>query len=1282
MKKFFKSVFLLLIVVSLTFVFVSCAILGGEDGTKDKGNKYTITFNTNGGESFISSQEYSAGAQLNNLPTPTRSGYDFMGWKDEKGNEYNSSSTMPEANITLIAQWTKSVSTFEDNYLKIKPAKKVSKSNYDDYPEVQECIVIELTSDDLGGMERVGEYNNFDMIGQKIIDVSVTDDYTLLWYEGNWNNLNGSQMFTLDYGSNIQLVTVSQSQQVVKRYLVNIYVKYDYYVDLYKSIRESNPYDSVRVIEGELVPTDIEKIDAENLTYREMIYYDRDERCYLPYDFSSPVNDDLALYQNYEDVEVKVVDDSGNYLKSLNLTPYMDMGALEITETEGYDFIGYKLNKNGTEIYFAESQGYTCGHYLGDKDEYFDTLVADLRPIRYYQYFDSESTNVLHVQKLIPVVVFTTSDIEAVSEIIYVPEGGKAAAPSAVPVIGDRTLVVGWEHYEYTTYLDWEEKKWCLTTFDFTDKIINESVSIFPETEKLPSTTDFALSAGMTRELDAGDTGLVQMFAPCPEEYTLVISATEEMRFTVNSYMDKGAETYTVKGGETVSAVIDFTDGGFNNYASFIIDSAKAPFTIKLEGSTASTSSSSIDLNGEKLIEYGEEALLLSDKEGYAYKCTDEDGNEIWSYIDEWKYLDGQDFVCNFSETKPLPATITFDSQGGDAVASITQEVDTEIVLPTPVRDGYYFIGWFTDPMPVSFNQRFESEKMPLKDTVLYAGWADAELHDDFYYEINGNEITVTGRNYWQTDLVIPSEMFGLAVTAVSEKAFYNDTGLVSLTIPATVTEIGKDALAKTKMKNIEVSPDNPNYKTSNGVLFSKDGTVLIVYSSTDSTSLQYQIPESVTMICDYAFSGFSSMEITIPDSVVKIGRDAFKDLSIASCTTVNGVIYAGKWVIDCTSDAAGKITLEDGTVGIADYAFGNATEITSIVLSESVKYIGDGVFNNCGKLTTVNCNATSEYINVNGVLYSADSKTLIKAFNVQGEFSVPATVTKISGLAFEDCDSLTKVIIHKDVTEIGEKAFSGCTAIESFVVDSNNPNYSGFNGSLYSKDMKTLIKACDNGSEVFTTPSGVTTIADAAFDKMICYNTIVISSGVTKIGEEAFWFATVNSLALPDSIKVICENAFYFSNIENLYISNIGKWCTIRFVNSQSNPVYRSSNIYLDGEQVTSVAIPEGVESISAYAFYGWKALTNVTLPDSLEIINKYVFGMCENLESIVIPEKVTYIGQNAFLGTNTETIFEGNKRWITYFMNSVIIKTSAQMNDQKIELYIYTSSWQVFSN
>jgi len=132
----------------------------------------------------------------------------------------------------------------------------------------------------------------------------------------------------------------------------------------------------------------------------------------------------------------------------------------------------------------------------------------------------------------------------------------------------------------------------------------------------------------------------------------------------------------------------------------------------------------------------------------------------------------------------------------------------------------------------------------------------------------------------------------------------------------------------------------------------------------------------------------------------------------------------------------------------------------------------------------------------------------------------------------------------------------------------------------------------------------------------------------VTSIGDYIFRFCDeLISVTIPASITSIGRDAFeYCDKLTAVYVSDIAAWCNINFATEASNPLYEAKNLYLNGELLTHLVIPEGVIKISAYAFRSCN-ITSLTLPNSLTFIDDGAFSYSD-ITSIIMPNSVTYIG------------------------------------------------------
>jgi hypothetical protein len=142
-----------------------------------------------------------------------------------------------------------------------------------------------------------------------------------------------------------------------------------------------------------------------------------------------------------------------------------------------------------------------------------------------------------------------------------------------------------------------------------------------------------------------------------------------------------------------------------------------------------------------------------------------------------------------------------------------------------------------------------------------------------------------------------------------------------------------------------------------------------------------------------------------------------------------------------------------------------------------------------------------------------------------------------------------------------------------------------------------------------------------------------ILGEEITSIGTHAFCSCfNLTTINIPNSVTSIGANAFLWSNLTSVHISDMESWYKIQFENAESNPVYIANHLYVNGEEIKSLEIPNSVTNIGNYTFAGFKALTSVIIPNSVTKIVSSAFWRCSGLTSVTIPNSVTSIGDYAF--------------------------------------------------
>ena len=376
---------------------------------------------------------------------------------------------------------------------------------------------------------------------------------------------------------------------------------------------------------------------------------------------------------------------------------------------------------------------------------------------------------------------------------------------------------------------------------------------------------------------------------------------------------------------------------------------------------------------------------------------------------------------------------------------------------------------------------------------------------------------------------------------------------------------------------------------------------------------------------------------------------------SSVSCTinkTINGVSSTDKADSKGDIEKTPAVTYEDGAIIFTSSSGGKVFvgyyENTMTEFDASPYFVvGSNAFAYCNSVTSIKIPADMEvpYLDFSSCAivcaeYSTDhninfDKSKLQTLVLSGsgevsgfggctelrEVTLKGDFTSIRGFAFEGCSSLASIVIPAGVTSIGDYAFYGCSSLASITIPTGVTSIGNY-----------AFRNCSSLASI-TIPAGVTSIGEYAFAGCSSLASITIPTSVTSIGENAFaGCSSLASITIPTSVTSIGYDAFY--NCDNLtsvyYLGDIAGWCGINGLDSLMS---NRPALYLNGAKVEGeVVIPEGVETIPDYAFYGQTGITSITIPAGVTSIGNSAFDNCKNLTSIVIPAGVTSIGDFAF--------------------------------------------------
>ena len=444
---------------------------------------------------------------------------------------------------------------------------------------------------------------------------------------------------------------------------------------------------------------------------------------------------------------------------------------------------------------------------------------------------------------------------------------------------------------------------------------------------------------------------------------------------------------------------------------------------------------------------------------------------------------------------------------------------------------------------------------------------------DNKYYSVTGIGSCT------DSNVVIPSTYEGLPVKVIERGAFANNETMQSIVLADSITTIYDEAFAYCKNLN------------------------------------SVTIPDSLTYIHPYVFNTCSNLT-----DVHVVSLEAWCNILFANEYS-SPLRYADNFYVN--NELLTELVIPESISTIQSYAFFGYSKLTSVVFHNGVTEIKADAFKYCSKLTDVYAPDFSSWLAIsfknsysNPLQYAEnwyvndapvtelvipEGVTSVKPYILGGDVNVtkatiPSHVVSIESCAFLGNEKLTSVVISEGVTTIDGWAFGECTGLTSILI-----------------------------------PDSVTAIGYAAFSDCSNLETVTIGDGVTAIQDKAF-ANCINLTEITIGKSVASFGLFVFDRCEKLTrvnVTDLSAWCGINF---QSNPLSIAKKLYVNGELVTDLIIPDTVTEIKYNAF-GWcESLTSVIIDNNVTKIGIQAFTNCINLTTAVVGDGVTLIDEYAF--------------------------------------------------
>lgn len=625
----------------------------------------------------------------------------------------------------------------------------------------------------------------------------------------------------------------------------------------------------------------------------------------------------------------------------------------------------------------------------------------------------------------------------------------------------------------------------------------------------------------------------------------------------------------------------------------------------------------------------------------------------------------------------PERITVSFETNGGESLFPVKVPVSAESLdLPTPVRNGYVFDGWYYDS---ALSSKVDIKVIPEEDCTFYAKWTPQLVTVTF----NADGVLSYKYVSYGSDLPV-SEM-----PAVPEKPGYDGRwltdGLTNVTAPVTifaqyylanysVTYVvdGEEYAFYSGLPGDSIlSPDEPEKENSYFYGWYYDTAFsdpcltlpvavpdsnLILYArfldnSDMSRYLSYTVSDGEAKVTGLTSIGKNQTLIIIPET---LGGYPVTSVGGPSSDPAAGKVFS--------SEVLSTLVIPGTVKTVGDYAFFDIPTLTEIKIEEGLISVGKGAFAGLSSLTKISLPASVETVGdyaFAAIRPSQDPEETLELYDFGCDAALSGSV--LSEIVFAAGSSLR---------ELGKNVLSYTSATSFTLPDSDNytfdyrsfalssltdilsanPSYVSVDGTLYSADLSRFVylplaksgditlqdgvSSVDEGAFLgnenilsVTLPDSLQHIGDRAFYSCTALESVAFGaeSALLTVGDEAFSLTGIKSFDLPDSVQSIGERVF-------ASCSDLSS-----FVYSGSNLSAVPDETFKDCSSLTSLTITGATVSVGDYAFYGCSSLSELIFPAQsiLAEIGSYAFYDCASLRSFSLPSSLKTIGAYAFAGS-----------------------------------------------
>lgn len=525
------------------------------------------------------------------------------------------------------------------------------------------------------------------------------------------------------------------------------------------------------------------------------------------------------------------------------------------------------------------------------------------------------------------------------------------------------------------------------------------------------------------------------------------------------------------------------------------------------------------------------------------------------------------------------------------------------------------------------------------------------------------NTLNSIGERAFSGCTALSSISFPNTLNSIGSRAFYGCTALTSIDLPDSMDAIENYAFAEcNSLKEIKL-PQNLTL-IDHDVFYNCTSLISIdiPFSVTTIGDCAFQFCESLasvkisgplTTIGKYAFDGCRDLtSITLPDSVETIGNTAFRNSGLVYFTIPNATNIINEYSFQgCTR--LKSVTTHEGITAIGSHAFELCSSLTSFVIPSTVKEIGRQAFRFCSSLKSIELPG--------GLQAGMDEYVFEGCSNLQS-ITISEGITTIGGWAFRDT-SLTSVNFPTSLKKINQSAFENAK-LESVTIPGNvnSIGQEAFRNNLLKTVTIEASKTKENREIAYGAFSGNNELENVFIKgdiKKIANNTFAATSGrqdtlvacfnVSQKGDEweEGWDNGIDYCLFDYVDYGVYDKYEYIEVKDGVYITKFNgdesdTEIEIPEKINGKNVIGIVHKIFKNNSYITSVNMPDTIETIAAGTFSNCTNLLSVHISTALTRIENSTFEGCEKLKTINFPEGLVSIGGNAFRGNSKTDAFE----------------------------------------